>query len=428
MPDRMPTRPGPHPRCRAVSTPMIAGRPAAYNRAVMAKRSYGSGRLFVYKDKTGKESWYGSWRAGTRRVQRKIGPKRSQGGTSGLTRVQAERELRKRIDHDLVLATAERKTLADAGALYIDHLEHVMDRKRSTIQDYRGYLRGHLEWFFGETPIDRIDPARVASYLKHKRTGGLSSKTVQNHLNFLHGVFVFALKRGWVLSNPVDHVDRPKKAHSPHRRIRFLQPRELDKLIGAAPDDPLGAVERPLYLAAALTGLRQGELLALKWMDVDWLAGRVRVADNFTRGKFDSPKSHEGRSVPMADRLARELELHSRRSAYRTNEDLVFCHPHTGNVLDPSKMRKRFGEAITRAGVREITFHELRHTFGTQMAAAGAPLRAIQEWMAHADAKTTEIYRHYAPDPTNGAQLVERAFSTSETTLQDESAAQERAR
>ena len=322
---------------------MLAGRSAAYNRAVMAKRSYGSGRLFVYKDKTGKESWYGSWRAGTRRVQRKIGPKRSQGGTSGLTRVQAERELRKRIDHDLVLATAERKTLADAGALYIDHLEHVMDRKRSTIQDYRGYLRGHLEGFFGDTPIDRIDPARVASYLKRKRADGLSSKTVQNHLNFLHGVFAFSLKRGWVLTNPVDHVDRPKKARSPHRRIRFLQPRELDELIDAVPDDSLGAVERPLYLAAALTGLRQGELLALKWMDVDWLASRVRVADNFTRGKLDSPKSHEGRSVPMADRLARELEalLPALAPTARTTISSSAI-PDTGNVLDPSKMRKRF--------------------------------------------------------------------------------------
>ncbi len=413
---------------RLASGPMLASRDAAYNRAVMAKRSYGSGRLFVYTDKAGRESWYGSWRAGTRRVQRKIGPKRTSGSTSGLTRVQAERELRKRIDHDLVIATAERKTLADAGSLYVDHLEHVMDRKRSTIQDYRGYLSGHLEEFFGETPLDRIDPARVANYLKQKRASGLASKTVQNHLNFLHGVFAFALKRGWVLTNPVDHVDRPKKSHSPHRRIRFLQPRELDKLIQAAPDDPLGAGERPLYLATALTGLRQGELLALKWMDVDWLAGRVRVADNFTRGQFDSPKSHEGRSVPMADRLARELELHFQRSAYRTDDDLVFCHPDTGNVFDPSKMRKRFGQAVTRAGVREITFHELRHTFGTQMAAAGAPLRAIQEWMGHADAKTTEIYRHYAPDPTNGAQLVERAFSTPQPSVTDECSARERAR
>ena len=60
--------------------------------------------------------------------------------------------------------------------------------------------------------------------------------------------------------------------------------------------------------------------------------------------------------------------------------------------------------------MRRVTFHELRHTFGTQMAAAGAPLRAIQEWMGHADAKTTQIYAHYAPDATNGVAFVERAF------------------
>jgi integrase len=83
-------------------------------------------------------------------------------------------------------------------------------------------------------------------------------------------------------------------------------------------------------------------------------------------------------------------------------------------VLAPSKMRKRFKDALALVGARTITFHELRHTFGTQMAAAGAPLRAIQEWMGHADAKTTEIYRHYAPDPTHGAALVERAFGAGE--------------
>ena len=97
-------------------------------------------------------------------------------------------------------------------------------------------------------------------------------------------------------------------------------------------------------------------------------------------------------------------------SRFRADGDLVFCHPDTGRVLDPSTTRKRFKDALARAEVRTITFHELRHTFGTQMTAAGAPLRAIQEWMGHADAKTTEIYRHYAPDPSNGAAFVERAF------------------
>ncbi len=137
-------------------------------------------------------------------------------------------------------------------------------------------------------------------------------------------------------------------------------------------------MERPLYLAAAMTGLRQGELITLPWLDIDWLARRIRVADNFPRGRVDerdSPKSHEGRSVPMADRVAAGLERHFQRTRYRADTDLVFCHPETGGPMDPSKMGKRFKKALKRAGLREITFHELRHTFGTQLAATGVPLR-----------------------------------------------------
>lgn len=74
-----------------------------------------------------------------------------------------------------------------------------------------------------------------------------------------------------------------------------------------------------------------------------------------------------------------DLKALYQSSRYGGDGDLVFCHPETGHVLHPSKMRKRFKDALASAGVREITFHELRHTFGTQMAAAGAPLRAIQE-------------------------------------------------
>ncbi|MGH2860324.1 MAG: tyrosine-type recombinase/integrase [Solirubrobacteraceae bacterium] len=125
---------------------------------------------------------------------------------------------------------------------------------------------------------------------------------------------------------------------------------------------------------------------------------------------MDTPKSHEGRSVPMAARLARELETLHRGSRFRADTDLVFCHPETGHVLDPSKMRKRFKDALARAGVREITFHELRHTFGTTMAAAGVPMRTIQEWMGHDDIKTTQVYTHYRPSEDE-AGAIDRAFS-----------------
>jgi integrase len=286
-----------------------------------------------------------------------------------------------------------------------------MERKRTTIADYRGYLRRHLAPFFGDRPMDRLQATEVERYLHAKRDAGLSAKTVRNHLNFLHGIFAFSIRRGWATANPVALVERPRAHRSAHRRIRFLQPEELEAVLRAVPADELGAIERPLYLTAVMTGLRQGELLALRWNDVDRTASRVRVAESYTRGAFDSPKSHRGRSVPMADRLAAELERHFQRSYWRGDQDLVFAHPATGNVLDASKLRKRFRTALARAAP-DLTFHELRHTFGTQMAAAGAPLRAVQEWMGHADASTTEIYAHYAPDPTGGAAFAQRAFGS----------------
>ena len=170
-----------------------------------------------------------------------------------------------------------------------------------------------------------------------------------------------------------------------------------------------------LYLTAAMTGLRQGELIALRWRDVDWVAGVVRVRRSYTRGEFTTPKSRRSsRAVPMADRLASELERYHQVSRYPADHDLVFAHPLTGGPYDASRLRKRFNDAIARAGARRIRFHDLRHTFGTQMAAAGAPLRAIQEWMGHRDHSTTQIYADYAPDPTNGRRWAESAFGVIE--------------
>jgi integrase len=88
----------------------------------------------------------------------------------------------------------------------------------------------------------------------------------------------------------------------------------------------------------------------------------------------------------------------------------VFCHPETGKPLDRSKVVRRFKNAIQRAEVRPITFHQLRHTFGTRMAASGVPLRMIQHWMGHADFKTTQIYAHSQPSDAE-ADTVDLAFT-----------------
>jgi integrase len=167
-----------------------------------------------------------------------------------------------------------------------------------------------------------------------------------------------------------------------------------------------------MYLAAAMTGMRQGELIALRWQDVDWLARRVRVRRNYVRGEFGTPKSKRStRSVPLADRLGGELDLLHQDTHWSADTDLVFPHPHTGKPIDRSRLLKRFKAALKRAGVREVRFHDLRHTFGTRMAAAGVPMRTLQEFMGHRDFKTTLIYADYAPS-AGEVDLVNHAFGS----------------
>ena len=131
---------------------------------------------------------------------------------------------------------------------------------------------------------------------------------------------------------------------------------EVEALLRAVPDDHLGPTDRALYLTAALTGLRQGELFALRWRDVDWTASRIRVRRSYARkragreAQFGRPKSkRSSRSVPMHDRVGAELERHFQRSAYQADDDLVFCHPHTGGPLDSSNVLARFKDALDGA-------------------------------------------------------------------------------
>ena len=375
-----------------------------------ARRSYGTGSLTVRSDRNGRETWYARFYVGDRQIKRSLGPKRQPGGSRGLTRAQAERALQQLIDAERALpAVGERLTLEEAGERYLVHLEQVMQRKPTTLQDYRIYLRRHLAPFFAGRSLDRIDAQLVAEFLVAKRRDGLSSKTVNNQLTFMHGIFRHGMKKGWTRANPVAAVDRARDDQV-DPDIRFLDQEEVEALLRAVPDDVLGAIERPLYLLAATSGLRQGELVALRWRDIDWTAGVVRVRRNYTRGAWGTPKSRRSsRAVPMIARVAGELDRLHQRTDFKADDDLVFAHPLLGSVLDASKLRKRFVDAVARAGLRPIRFHDLRHTFGTQAAAAGVPLRTLQEWMGHRDYKTTLIYADYAPR-TYERELMERAF------------------
>jgi integrase len=204
--------------------------------------------------------------------------------------------------------------VAEAGERYITHLT-ALGRKRSTLQDYESTLRVHLAPRFGSMGLERIGPEHVEAFIATKRAEGRAPKSVLNYLGFLHSLFEHGQRRGWAAANPCKLVDKPRPEGD--GEIRFLTETEVEALVRAVPDDHLGSTERVLYLTAAMTGLRQGELLALRWLDINWFAGRVRVRRNFVRAEYGTPKTlRSSRSVPLTDRVAAELEHHFQRSGY----------------------------------------------------------------------------------------------------------------
>jgi integrase len=161
-----------------------------------------------------------------------------------------------------------------------------------------------------------------------------------------------------------------------------------------------------------MTGLRQGELVALRWRDVDFPSMRVRVRQNFVLGEFGTPKSKRStRSVPLADAVAGELDRLFTASRRQGDDDLVFADPSTGEPLNKAAILRRYRKAL-KAAKLDVShrFHDLRHTFGTQMAAKGMPMRTLQELMGHRDIETTQRYADYAPN-SQEADLVNQAFA-----------------
>jgi integrase len=368
------------------------------------RRPHGSGSIIVRRG-----VYFGKWRVGDRQVMRKLGPVRKPGSRDGLTKATAEAKLRELMAEVTAAPVAERVTVQDAGARHLAHLG-AMGRKPSTLRSYANQFERRIVPLIGVHPIAQLSSEDVEALAAQLARDGLQAKTIRNVLGLLNGICEFAIRRGWATGNPCRHVDRPSVQES--QDIRHLDPDELEAVLRAVDGGDFGAVHRAIILTAAMAGLRMGELLALRWLDVDWQAQRIRVRRSYVRGHLGTPKSRRGsRSVPLADRLGGELDRLHRKTAYQADEDLVFGNPHTGHPLDGAALLRAFQRALERAGVRQVRFHDLRHTFGTRMAAAGVPMRTLQEWMGHRDLRTTLIYADYSPG-AHEVDLVNGAFAS----------------
>jgi integrase len=364
-----------------------------------------SGHVFRVERKRG-PVWYAKYRLPNgRQVQRRIGPAWSGRGrpTAGyLTKRTAQAWL------DELLGEARRGTLpgmvrtgtsfADAAEEYLRYAEHDRGCKPSTLQGYRSAITAHLLPAFGELPIESVTTEVIERWIA---TVGRSPRTRNKLLILTHGILGRARKLYRLPGNAAAGVER-----FPQRRsgdIEVFSPEEVMALVRAAASEQ----DAVIFLTAAFTGLRRGELLALRWRDIDFAGSVIRVRGSFAAGVLTTPKSGRVRSVPMASEVAGALARLSARGSSIGEDDLVFAG-ELGTYLDGSALRRRYDRALARAGLRRLRFHDLRHTFGTRVIAK-ADIRRVQEWMGHADVQTTMKYLHYAPRAEDAA-LVDEAF------------------
>jgi len=282
--------------------------------------------------------------------------------------------------------------------------------KLSTLQGYRGILRLYLLPQFGPSPLERIGRDDIKQFFAALAEKGLAANTLKNALIVLRVILNCAIEDGFIQVNPANKMARFLPADRDKFEAVALTREEAEAFLDAM--KVLYPDRYSLFLAILRTGMRWGEVVALRWGDIQFGTSEadsnrfIWVRRNWVHGKFTTPKSKKARRIDLSRQLRGVLlELRDTRmlDAYlngRTNiaDELVFPSS-TGKVLDHGFVYSHyFLPAIESAGLRRFRIHDLRHSFATQLLQDGASLAYVRDQLGHSSIKTTvDLYGHLAP-------------------------------
>lgn len=256
------------------------------------------------------------------------------------------------------------------------------NNKPSEVQSKRTILKCHLLPAFGGKKLDVIQQREIEGYKSTKLKADLAPKTVNNHLTILRRILSLAAEWGLLT-----HTPPVKWLKTPEPEFDFLDFDEAVRLERGAKGEWAAMITVGLT-----TGLRLGELLALRWEDVDLVRGRLLVRRAVARGVVGTPKSGKSREIPLSEKAHAALK----RQRHLRGE-LVFCDD-AGRMLRKGSCKWPLWSACKRAGLRRIGWHALRHTFASHLVMRRAPLKAVQELLGHSTIEMTMRYSHLSPD------------------------------
>ena len=360
-------------------------------------RANGDGDVFPRKNRAGQiTSYRGAY----------FGPDGKRRYVSGKNKEEARANLRR------ARGDAERGLVSDGGnAALSDYLKRWLNDsvrgsvKPITHQSYGVLVNKHLIPALGNVRLSKLTPAHLQGFYRAKLDAGLSPRTVQYMHVVLHRALKQALRWGLVMRNVAEAVDPPKV---PKKEITPLSPEQARAFLEAARGDRLEA----LYVLAVHTGMRQGELLALRWDDVDLDRGVLRVRGTKTARSRRTVKLSETALESLTHHLTRQPEEIDRVGSMWRENGLVFATV-IGTPLNRHNLTQRsFRPLLEGADLPRIRFHDLRHTCATILLSQGVHAKFVQELLGHATiAITLDTYSHVLPQMGGGtAEAMDKAL------------------
>ena len=255
------------------------------------------------------------------------------------------------------------------------------NNKPSTYLSKKSTFEYHMVPYFGKMLLDQIITKDVEDYKAQKLKSGLKSKTINNHISALGTCLKTAVD--W---NVIEQAPRIKLLKVSPPQTVYLTEDECKNLLDVAE-----GIYHDMIFTVLHTGLRSGELIGLKWSDIDFNSKTIKVQRSITVGIVGTPKSNKNRTIPISNSLLELLHTRERNGEY------IFSKPDS-SPMSQSQIEKKLKQLVRKTNITSIPWHGLRHTFASRLANSKVSVQVIQQLLGHADIKTTMRYAHIAPE------------------------------
>jgi integrase len=281
---------------------------------------------------------------------------------------------------------------------WLDGRQNITEETKKT---YRSYCRTHIDQSIGSLPLEKLNPIAIQSFMNELREKGLADNTLRRIFSMVHASLNAAERMGLVQRNPANKIEKPK---AKKKQLTVWEPEVVSDFLEKSKHHTRYWI--CIYLAV-MTGMRQGEILGLRWSDIDFDRGTISIQQTLSH---DGKKIKDGgktsgsvRAIAISPETIRILKDHRTSITQELlqdgiRSDLVIC-TQKGNPVNPRMLYKAWTRLMSTLKVPEITFHDLRHTHASLLLKQGVHPKVVSERLGHSSITLTlDTYSHLLPN------------------------------